>query len=92
MTREECVWDAPSYIQHVPSLRHRIPLRLQSTMLKTFLRSTLQIIDVSWKHLIQELTFMRELGDKDPQRVLEIYRALDNIRNACYTSDESLAM
>jgi hypothetical protein len=73
-----CLWDAPDYLTTksalLPSLSH-----LNTTILAIFFVNTLNIADVSWKDLIDELKVMKAKGIPDTKIMQDIYLRLQSM-------------
>jgi hypothetical protein len=70
-----CLWDAPEYMttKHalLPALSH-----LNNQILTSFFQETLEILDVSWDDLLDELFAISVEGQPDVENIRDIYRRL----------------
>jgi hypothetical protein len=80
---EACLWDAPSYMQSKVPLMARYSSTPNKSFPARFFQEILQIKNVTWKELIEELKFLRTLRDRVYfENVKDIYILLNSMRLA----------
>jgi hypothetical protein len=78
---EACLWDAPPYMQSKVPLEARYSSTSNKSIPAGFFQEILQIKNMTWKELIDELKLLRTLRDRVYfEDIKDIYLRLNSMR------------
>lgn len=80
---DDCRWEAPKEMETKASLKHLYMSLLDEErlgLLSRFFERTLSIPATSWKDIVAELEYLRDIRCEDFDRITRLYEYLNSIR------------